>query len=322
MLETLRLVRGAVSSKDLVPMLTHFCVYDGRIQGANGFLCIDAICPGLEGDFAVPAERFLKAVDACAGEPKIVTDAGKVIVSRGKFRAKMASHPRSVYPAHDEPERTAENAVALGGDIIAALRAVRDFIGVDASRRWSMSAKAFGGWLYATNNVSAVRVPLDTSRPVVFPSYLIDELLRNGVEPDATWATEHYIACDFPGWWVRASFAHDQWPDIDQHFDRAFDGAEIVPVPPGLLDAVEMVAPLSSDLKAPEIWFADGKVTTPDGDHAAEVEGFDLPEGRYRLEPLRLALKHAHGVDFTRYPGAIPFTNDDIGLQGVFVGVR
>ncbi|MDZ4343969.1 MAG: hypothetical protein U1E51_16235, partial [Candidatus Binatia bacterium] len=88
MLDALKFVRGAVKDSDTVmPVLTHFCIHKGRIQGTNGRISIDSPCPELTFEAVLPADKFLSAIDACKGEPKMrFTDGGKFVVERKPFR--------------------------------------------------------------------------------------------------------------------------------------------------------------------------------------------------------------------------------------------
>lgn len=318
--DVLQLVRGAVSKKDLVPLLSHFCMYGGRIQGTNGFLCIDAACAALsEHEFAVPADRFIKAIDACHGEPLMKYDHEKrvLVMSRGRFKAKIQTGDVTQYPRHDKPEGT---TVVPTDDILKPLRRLRPFIGEDASRRWCLSVFVSGGYAYATNNVIVVRVPFPAQLPdgYMIPGYAVDELLRINEPPQSIVVGENHTSFFFGDYWVKAQLDSSRWPDIAALFERIHEGAEMVEVPPGLAVAVDTVAPFST---MPEIILTADQVTTPDGDHGAEVDGFTLHPGRYRTETLQLVLKAATLVDFSRYPQQIPWAGEQ-GMIGIFVGVR
>ena len=100
MIETLNIVKGAVANKAIVPVLTHFHIYDGRVQGSNGKLCIDAPLPELSAlELTVPAVKFMQAVKACKGTPKLnVTPTGRLSVSSSTFRALLPLLPAESFP--------------------------------------------------------------------------------------------------------------------------------------------------------------------------------------------------------------------------------
>ena len=322
MLDILKLVRGAVSTKDLVPTLTHFCIYAGRLQGANGFLCIDSECSELAGlDCTVPADRFLRAIDACKGEPKLKVDGTDLIVSKAKFKAKIATRSRTEYPLH---ERETGTEIRLLEPLLPRLRALRPFIGEDASRRWSLALCWQAGWLYASNNVVVVRVPLKIDAPegtiIQIPSYLVEEALRIGEEPQQCHLTENSLTLTYHVFWLKGSLTHERWPDGAAIIEKAdFNGCAQVPA--GLLDAAETVSRFTVDAKSPIIELTEDAIQTPDAEHSAVVDGFRLAPGAYRSEILLLVLSAAKKIDFSAYPGAVPFEGAN-GMQGVFVGVR
>ena len=96
---------------------------------------------------------------------------------------------------------------------------------------------------------------------------------------------------------------------------------DIPEVVAGLNEAVTKIVDFCPDSDFQCIVLSDGKVSTTEGNISAEVEGFEVPEGRYRATVLQAVLDHATHIDFGFYPSAVPFKTDT-GLQGVFVGVR
>jgi DNA polymerase III sliding clamp (beta) subunit (PCNA family) len=316
MLETLKLVRGAVASKDLIPVLTHFHISGGRIQGGNSRLAIDAACPELAGhSIVVPADKFLRAVDACKGEPTITVTDTKVEIKKGRFKAHVHSVPPETYP-HLDVDFSEVRTPA--GPLLPALRAVREFISTDASRPWSNAVLFHEGWAYATDNVTMVRTPVAWEGRMALPGYAVDELLRIGREPQRIHQGEHGVGFDYGTFWLRTTLIDGSWPDVWRMFEHDF--LALPALPDGLLEAVETVAPFCADSKVPVILFQDGAVTTMEGAHGAAVDGFTLPDGAFRSEVLRTVLAVATHADLSLYPKAIPFRGAN--LEGLFVGMR
>lgn len=319
MRDTLNLVRGAVSKKDLLPVLTHFHIYDGRVQGGNGRIAIDAPCPSLEGfDCTVPAERFLKAIDVCDGEPKLkLTDGGKLTVSRGKFRATLPLANHQAFP-----RVAADNAggvLTLLHPILPMLRKLYNFIGEDASRPWSCGILFRDDFAWATNNVCLARVPYGAIREFVLPIFAIDELLRIGKEPSSLLIEDNSLTFSFDsGWWMRVQKLHGQWPDVTK-----FMPAELPAdtwAADTLREAVRKVLPFCPDPKHPVINTGPDGVSTLDGEMSAAVGLDGLPPGRFRAEPLLAVLDAAKGIDLGAYPGGCYWCGD--GIDGVVVGMR
>src|SRR5580765_5634703 len=102
MREAFDLVRGAVSKKDLIPVLTHFAIHEGRVHGFNGRVHISA--PALDAralpSFTVPALLMTAAVDACRGEPQFEVRDSQVHIkdSASSFRATLPTGPIDSFP--------------------------------------------------------------------------------------------------------------------------------------------------------------------------------------------------------------------------------
>lgn len=320
MQEILSFVKGAVSTKDLIPVLTNFHFSNGRIQGGNGRVTIDAPLDLGGINITVPAVPFIKAVEACGGQPKLnITAAGKLTISASKFRSTLPPSEEGSFPVQVfEMEGAAvSNDVAA---LVKVLRRVRPFVADDASRPWACGCLFKDGYIYATNNVAIVRVPWQGPEGVSFnlPSFAVDELLRIGKDPDGFFHTDTSVTfCYDKGErWMRSQLFTVEWPDVA----RFFTGETYDAVPDNLLHAVEQVLPFCQDAKFPIITLNDTGVHTAEGDMSASVGGYALPLSKYRAETLRLALQHATEADFSAYPDPIPFRGLN-GLEGCLVGV-
>ena len=316
MIKTLQLVRGSVSTKDFVPVLQCFHLYNGRIQGQNGRIAIDAPFDDLgAGDFTVPAERFLKAVDACDGEPQVsITAGGKLSVKRKGFKALLPLGEHSAFPLAEKDGEL----LATAGGILAMLRKLRPFVSEDASRPWSNGILLRDGYAYATNNVVLVRTPFAWDFDAVnLPVYAVDELIRIGQEPTEILTAEGALVFTLGDAWLRSQLLTGEWPDVAGRFE-GLDFGEVVPT--GLVQAIEKIMPFCPDPKMPEIVFSADGISTAEGEQMASVEGAALPEGRYRAEVLLLALSVAQRANFAAYPTPIAFCGD--GIEGMFVGLR
>lgn len=314
MLETLRLVRGSVSTKDFVPVLQCFHLYNGRIQGQNGRIAIDAPFPNL-GEFTVPAERFLKAIDACDGEPTIkLTEGGKLSIKRGGFRAAL---PLAAHDSFPLAKKDGE-LLATGGGLLPVLARLRPLVSEDASRPWSTSILFRDGFAYATNNVILARVPFAWDfQEIALPVYAVDELLRIGQEPTELLLAPEALTFVLGNAWLRAQLINGQWPDVAGRFEGLEHGA---PIPADLLLAIEKVLPFCPDSKFPEIRFSAAGVSTADGDHMAAFDGIALLDGSYRAEVLQTVLAIATHANLAAYPAPIGFAGE--GIEGMFVGLR
>lgn len=321
MLDQLKMVRGGVADKDLVPVLTHFHIYDGRIQGANGRIAIDAACEKFK-DFSitVPAKKFLTAVDACSGEPKLSATEDSLTITRGGFRARLplAKHedfPRAI------PDET-DYAFSESDGFISALSRLRPFVSDDASRMWACGILLKDGYAHATNNVVLARAPIGWSSlddAINVPSLTVDELIRIGKDPVRVAGSNKSITFYYDdGSWLKTNVLDLGWPDISSFF--SFDHDAVPPVPDGLLSAVETVTPFSADMLSPVILFGETGVSTREADSSAAFEGITLPEAAFQSKSLVPVLKVARQLDLSRWPDACPFVGE--GIDGVAIGVR
>jgi hypothetical protein len=320
MLNALKFVNRATADKDIIRILTHICVHDGLLQGADTRMSIAADCPELAGhSFTVPAEKFIRAIIACKGDPTIVRqDDGTVKISHKRFRVTLPSLNSADYPVM---AFKGDDAVKIDApaDFLGALRKLAPFVSRDASRPWSMGMCLSKEHFYATNNVTLARVPVTWNGPVInLPSFVVEELLDINQPIVEIWASPSAISFKFEGAWMRSQLYADAWPtSIPSMFnaERSF-----VPVPEGLLEAVEQLIPFCPDVKFPSIHFTDGGITTANGLQSAEI-GFDWAGvGVYRAEVLQTVLRVATEWDPIAYPKPVFFNGD--GIQGMMVGVR
>lgn len=319
MLDELKFVEGAVADKDIIPILTHFCIHDGCIQGADTRLAIETPCKDLKGhSFTVPADKFIRAVLACDGEPTIaITETGKVAVKQGRFKAFLPSLDAANFPRRVIPPRIAD----APKNLLSVFKLLLPFISQDASRAWSLGIWVKDGYAYATNNVALVRTPLDTTlADVNIPAYFVKEVIRIGQNPVALHQDTSGIAVSYAdGSWVCGQIYRDGWPDVSAKFDGIKDAA-LTPVPDGLVKTIQKLLPFCPDPKYPTLKFTSEGVSTLDGEHSAEM-GFDgLPDTAFRAEVLQMVADVATSWDLTKYPTPVPFVGNHI--EGMFVGVR
>lgn len=297
MFDTLKFVRGAVSESHIVSVLTHFCVYAGRVQGQNGRTYIDAPCPEIKFEAIVPAERFLRAVDACENEPALrLTDAKRLIVSRDNFRAQLQTLESSVYP-RGEPSQGVKTKLVPG--LLGRLRQLRPFISDDAQRPWA-STILFSGpnkAAVASNNAMIAMVDQNIFKgDVQIPIFCVDELLRIDIEPESYNMDTVSITFYYKGGaWLRSQLIVAEWP-IKTAQDWLGKKATMKKLPPGIKGRVEELIPFCPDAKNPVIKFASGKITTLEGDSTAEINGIDVGEAAFHATNLVAMLSVADKI--------------------------
>jgi hypothetical protein len=330
MRDAFNLVRGAVSKKDLVPVLTHFAVHQGRIHGYNGRIHISAPCEELAPlpSFTVPANLLLAAIDACTGEPVLTIDDSKTLTfdrvevtdTDSHFTATLPVGHIDQFPIPEAPPK----AKKIKGQLLNVLRLLQPFIGEDASRLWCASIKFQGTLAFATNNVALAMAPLPQGIPLIvcaLPVYAVEELLRMELEPlGMAFEEDHALWFLLPGGvWVRTSLVADQWPDAKKVLEAAQAGAQYQHLDPALAHAVQQVAPFCPDPKLPAIVFKDTHVTTQEGQSSASVGGFAGLAGTYHATPLLTVLGAAVEVAWAKAP-RVPWRGEN-GIEGVLLGL-
>lgn len=320
MLNTLNFVRGSVSTKDVVPILQNFHIYDGRIQGTNGRLTIDAPCPELRGLwFTVSAAPFLKAVDTCNGEPKIevIDEGSKLKISRGKFKAVLPLDDHDKFPIQKPEGDLGEDT---GINLMTELRALSPFISSDAQKPWACGILFRNGSAFATNNVVLATIPAYRfAKDVNLPSFAVDELLRLNANITGFRGTENNVTFEFEnGSWMKTSILSAEWPDISRFIPEDVSGTKIGT---DMINDIRQLIPFCPDPKNPVIRFVNDSICTMDGDKNAIISDYTLPESAWRAEPLLSVLAKASEIDFSLYPSACPFKGGD-GLKGVIIGYQ
>lgn len=326
MLDTLRLVKGAVSTKDFQPILTHFMIDGGWIQGNNGRLAISARCGELEGiTAAIPGKQFVDAVDACEGEPKLTLKERHLLLTQGALRVRLPLADIKQYP-RSEPDLLEWETDA---PLLPVLAAVVPFIAADASRPWSIGMWVTADYAYATNNVILVRGKTDflTGTDVSFnlPIFAVNELLRIGKEPVGFGFTPgqsitFYYADQS---WLKTQVLVSEWPmpTVEKLLEPTRDKKIKIPkVPDGLAKAVQVILPFAVDQKFPLVVFGDNRIATPAGDHGAELDGYSLPKSTHNAVMLKLVLADCTHLLLREYPALTLFRTPV--LDGVLVPVR
>lgn len=298
MLDAIKFVRGAVKDRDTIaPVLTHFHISKGRIQGTNGRIHLDIACPDLDFEAVVPAEKFLRAVDACDKEPKFrFTDGNKLVIECKPFKAFLPHLPLSDFP-HSPP--TAGKKHKAHPDLLTTLRVILPFLSTDASRPWAGTA-AFHketGYVFGANNaVIAAQIAKDYFHVYVqIPIFTVEELLRIGTPPEHYTVDDTSLTFFWGDRWLRSLLVRDEWP-LKTVAGFLSQTGKKTPLPPNLQGSINRVLPFCADPKFPVIYFSKDGVATAPGESQAEITGFDIGECALRADNLEPMLKHSSHI--------------------------
>lgn len=321
MMQSLNYVRGAVNEKNLVQLLTHYCIHDGRIHGSNGRISIDAPFPVLRDEpIVVPAGPFYKAIDKCDQDPIIEFDKDALLL-KSKVRTMRRIRLPLSQDSYSIPV-TSGTRYDVPPQYTQALGRVKDFVSKDASRPWAMGILHMEGYLYATNNVVLVRTPLDwpDEYPIFgLPGFTVDEAIRLG-KPDALWVTENAVSFEYKatGVWLRSVLYESQWPDVRKMIP---DTSNLPQLPVDFKDVTQDMIPFNEDEKFPIVKYSGKTISTLEGNMLATDElAAEVAEAAFHAVPLSNVLRVATHMDLSTYPKPCAFRGPDI--EGVIVGVR
>lgn len=295
MLDVLNFVRGAVATgNQIVPVLTHFCIYGNRIQGANGRIHIDSACV-IDFEGVVPAEKFLRAMDACDGHPSFrFTDANKLVIERKPFRAYLPHQSVESFPkAEPTPGERYWSKKASHPALLPTLRALRPFMSDDAERAWASTVLFHreSNTAFATN--SAMIAMLTKAAPfhadVQLPIFCVDELLRIGREPLDYAVDSSSITFFWGDQWLKSQLIVAEWP-VKTAQEWLAMKAKMLPIPKDLAKLVESIVPFCEDPKFPVIHFSERGITTAPGETQGQIEGVNIGSGAFRADNLAFML--------------------------------
>jgi len=313
MLESLKFVHGAVSEKDIVPVLTHFHIADGRVQGSNGRLVLDSPIAGVPGDIVVPADKFLKAVDTCNGSPNLEIGEMSLTISAGRFKAKLPM--MDVEFPHTA--QATELRVPVDSQLLTALRSLKPFISTDATRQWACGVLLADGYAYATNNIVLARAPApDMEQDISLPVWAVDELLRIGTPPESMCMSESTLSFFWSnGAWMQTKLGTGEWPKLGGYMPDDYSG--LLALPEGFAKQVKWLTAFCPDPDFPVVALNEDGISTADGATTAEISGYTFAECKFHAKMLLLVLESATSASFEQAP-ALWKGND---VEGVIVGV-
>lgn len=316
-LNTLRFVQGAASTKDLIPEMKHFVIKDGVIRAFNGMIAISSPID-FEVNCAPKVVPLVQAIRNCDEVTTLgMTDGGRLRVRSGPFRAFIDCVELENMADH-QPE--GDRVEVDGAALLAAIKVLNPFVGNDASRLWVNGIMFEGQSAFATNNVCLVEYWIGDHLPFKanVPMAAIKEVVRIGQPPEAVQVSEHSITFHYPdGRWIRSQLFSTEWPDIVSKILNA--PAAPVALPETLFDGLELVKPFLE--KQGIVYFRDGKLhTSVDDSLGASYEVERLPqEGVYKHKMLSLLKGVATSADFSTYPKPCMFYGDR--LRGAIVGL-
>lgn len=315
-IDTLRFVQGATSTKDLVPEMKHFVIKGGSIKAFNGTLAIHSPIE-FDVDCAPLAVPLVQALRHCESVVSLgMTGAGRLRVKSGRFKAFIDCAEMETLTDH----RPGGKIVEVDGDaILKAVTTLSPFVGNDASRLWVNGIMFRGHSAYATNNVCLVEYWIGNEIPFEanVPMAAIKEIVRIGATPTHVQVDDHSLTFHYADQrWIRTQLYSTDWPDLSEVL-----GAPCTPepIPPQLFEGLETLKPFLGNQAL--IHMRNGLLHTEmTDDLGATYEVDNLPaKGTYKHAMLSLLKGAATRADFSTYPKPCLFFGDR--LRGAIVGL-
>lgn len=322
MLKELTFVKGAVSKKDIVASLSHFHIKDRGVYGHNGVIGLFSPI-ALEWTAVPKALPFIHAISSCKVEPSLhLSPTGRLIINSGKFRAMVPCLENTYVVTPDLPT----TRVAVDGSFLDALRLVYPFIGEDASRPWSRGILFKENYLYATNNITLVRVRLPFTFPLTVnvPKVALQELLRIGEEPTYLLADERTLVFGFAeGRWLKTLLYSLAWPAVAELIEQ--HKKPLTSLPDDFFGILQKLKPFCDSTGG--ITFTPETIATTSLEELGALEEVVWPDstvvaGNYSVDQLLALADYDLEMSLESYPGPVYFRSADSTFEGLLIGRR
>lgn len=241
LLDSLNFVKGAVSKKDFLPIMTHFCINNGSVQAYNGIIALNS---PIDLDFRCnpKADKLIKAVNSCDSSISMfLLSPAELQIKSGRFKVVIDC-------LESDYAETKPSGHSLNVDFEALLegfRSLSGFIGNDASRPWSNGILMDGSSLFGTNNIIAAEYWVGSPMPkICIPEVAINELLRIKKPITEILIDDKSISFIFEDSWMKSQLLDSSgWPDVRRLLDKESVLSEIHS---DLFESLEKIKPFLS----------------------------------------------------------------------------
>lgn len=317
MLESLKFVKGAVSTKTFEPVLKHFQIKDGHVQSYNGVLSLSS---PIDCDLDVKplAAPFVHAIQLCDETVSLhLTETGRLAIKSGNFKAFIECSDEPFPDIACEGEK-----IEIQTGLLETLNFLAPIMGTDASRLWSHGILLANQSAYVTNNIILVEKWLGGSISTILglPAACVKELIRINTEPSAIESNGKTVTFRYAdGRWLSSLLLNiSQWPDPNKLFQNENKPS---PIDASLFEALEKLRPFTGDLNS--VWLhADGTISTSRNDEQGahlQLTKCKGMRGRYSADQLLKLKEIATGIDWSSYPKPCIFYGDN--LRGLIIGL-
>ena len=293
----------------------HIIFERGAMRAFNGVAYYEAASEfDATEHFAINELKLEQALRATIdNEVTVKTNAEFIILKQGKLTVRVRKLPPDEVD-HPHPPRISKD-LKVKLNFRAALEAVAPFVSSDASRPWSVSVLIKDGYLWATNNLSMVRSPIEDKKLKGRIPGAVIPLLLMLPKFDAVALNDQLMSV----WYGRSLLTFPQslgeWPEVDHFY--ANRAKKLPKIEDDMLAAARTVEKFADRFVTLTDTNVAGKMATIESEYeVAIMKG----KGTYSARLLSLVLSHATHADFSKYPEPVPFESSL--LEGVAVGVR
>lgn len=213
LLSSFKKVKGACVNGHL-GALSHVLVKDGWMLATDSRMTAGAPC-SVEETFMVPGAELEKALTILGEQHKLKVDEGKIIVSEGSRRVTITTLDPSVGSSIVQ----AEGAFApVPKHFRSKLQTAASFMSEDKTKVWACSVRIRGEHLFATNNVSLIRIDCegwDAALDVTLPDWIVEYVLGRDESVTEVAVEPTFVCFKFAdGSWVRSTRLSQEMPDM------------------------------------------------------------------------------------------------------------
>ena len=314
-LDSLKFVQGGVSRKNLVPVLSHYFIREGRITSYNGELAISApIDLPKELEVYPKASVFFNAIEQCNEATDInILDNGHLKISSGKFKAVI---PCMSKDDSIEVKPTGKSYQEFDGQALYdALQAAISFVGNDASRPWSNGILFQNQTVVATSNAVLIQIWVPETRmpELNLPAQAVRELLRVKRPPSKMQIDDNSVTFYYPDTsWIRCHLLSTHWPNLDTLLDSGKEVA-LCQLPHDFFEGLESILQFT-DKDLGSIYLQDNAMCTHKAQDVGAVYTFDTPfdgSGCFNGVQLMKLKGVANAMDFTTDSRKCSFFGDN-----------
>lgn len=318
MLETIKWIKNAVSTKGLTESTSYYKVANGQILATDGKITAGHPWP-TDDLYLVPGIEFDKIVSRYSGKVTIEVGSNEITIKSGKSRGTV----QTLNPGDwDFPLISDETWEPIPRNLLNVIRQLKPFISENATHAWSLGVTLQDGWCFATNNVALAGVQLTELHDidVVLPLWAI-EFLMNREQKLTHWTwTDNYVAFKWEnGAWMKSQLIDSKFPpQASQLIKQATMENNDVEISDEFREAFERVA-FEND---GTVVYGENSLTSAFG-RAQIVEEIETPELEgmntiWSVKHLRPVIACAEWWSPTNYPRPAFFQGD--GIVGCIIG--